>query len=149
MTAAGSSNGLPQTCAIPGGTITVSPASATQASLARLTRDGGRDRALRHLGRPVGVGAGACYSSVASVAPHKSQCACAGRVVSRGCGGEPEVGACAPSTNPIHQRDTGGERGTYGQCAEHRSEPDGMLVVENRVNAVTDGPSPATGARCP
>jgi hypothetical protein len=33
MTAAGPSNGLPQTCAIPGGTITVSPASATQASL--------------------------------------------------------------------------------------------------------------------
>ena len=37
MTAAGSSNGLPQTCAIPGGTITVSPASATQPSLALLT----------------------------------------------------------------------------------------------------------------
>ena len=37
---------------------------------------------------------------------------------------------------PFAQRDAGRERSTDRYGTQHRSEPDGVLIVENRVDAV-------------
>ncbi len=101
-----------------------------------LTRDGGRDRALRHLGRPVGVGAG-----LATRSWHPSRLI---RVSARALGESCPTAAAASLKSahpnfpraPFAQRDAGRERGTDRECTQHRCEPDGVLVVENGVDTV-------------
>ena len=96
----------------------------------------GRGGALRYLGQPVGVGA-----EVVTRAWHPS------RLIRVSALGESCPTAAAASLKSAHpnfprapfaQRDAGRERGTDRECTQHRCEPDGVLVVENRVNTVQE-----------